>query len=375
MEEKRNALFTAAVIGGMLLILTIADLLFGSRLFVKKEGVEELESPTLECFVRGDFERAYETYAQEHFIGLNKYAELKMGWDILTFRKDFEGVYLGKKKQLFPVHSCDVYTRTQQDKSIAGLKELVQEWDAWIMAVPTADGLYPERLPAYADSFSQTGYLEMLKEAVGEEHYVDVISALREKGDEYLYYHTDSRWTSLGAYYASLAWVQKAGKRYPLRCDTGNMTRLSSSFFGDLYRTSGLRGAGPDSICVFPETKRDDVVLTYEDGTRQRGYYNTVNLRTEDAYSYFPGQEHGLIHVDTGSKRWKSLFVLKDSYGDCLIPFLAPYYKELYVADIRYYEGDMGELVEELRSRAELEVLIVGNVPELIERAGSITGR
>ncbi|MEG1742531.1 MAG: hypothetical protein RR237_06585, partial [Acetivibrio sp.] len=41
------------------------------------------------------------------------------------------------------------------------------------------------------------------------------------------------------------------------------------------------------------------------------------------------------------------ILVIKDSYANCFIPFLTPYYREVMVVDPRYYYGDIHKLMEE----------------------------
>ena len=38
---------------------------------------------------------------------------------------------------------------------------------------------------------------------------------------------------------------------------------------------------------------------------------------------------------------------MKDSYANCLIPFLVPYFREIIVVDPEYYEGNLDEIMEE----------------------------
>ena len=45
-------------------------------------------------------------------------------------------------------------------------------------------------------------------------------------------------------------------------------------------------------------------------------------------------------------RQGRRLLVLKDSYANCFLPFLAPYYREIVVVDPRYYYDDLAMLVE-----------------------------
>jgi hypothetical protein len=56
------------------------------------------------------------------------------------------------------------------------------------------------------------------------------------------------------------------------------------------------------------------------------------------------------------------LLVVKDSYANCLIPFLAQHYSAIYVVDLRYY----GQPVSSLMAREGItECLIVYNLINL----------
>ena len=67
------------------------------------------------------------------------------------------------------------------------------------MLVPTADNILTDKLPAFAPHYDEMRLLAKVKESVGEEHYIDVYSALQEHAGEPIYYRTDHHWTSLGA--------------------------------------------------------------------------------------------------------------------------------------------------------------------------------
>lgn len=66
-----------------------------------------------------------------------------------------------------------------EDSRIASLKKLVNRWDAKVMLVPTADNILTDKLPAFAPHYDEMRLLAKVKEYVGEEHYIDVYSALR----------------------------------------------------------------------------------------------------------------------------------------------------------------------------------------------------
>lgn len=52
------------------------------------------------------------------------------------------------------------------------------------------------------------------------------------------------------------------------------------------------------------------------------------------------------MKIDT-AQTGKRLLVIKDSYANCFLPFLVPYYKSITVVDPRYYYDDLDKLIKE----------------------------
>lgn len=133
-------------------------------------------------------------------------------------------------------------------------EKLVNRWDAKVMLVPTADNILTDKLPAFAPHYDEMRLLAKVKESVGEEHYIDVYSALQEHAGEPIYYRTDHHWTSLGAYYGFLAWADSMGK-FPYPYNTAGMKTVSEDFQGTLQSRINVAWT-KDRIQYFPETEK-----------------------------------------------------------------------------------------------------------------------
>ena len=53
------------------------------------------------------------------------------------------------------------------------------------------------------------------------------------------------------------------------------------------------------------------------------------------------------MDIRTESANERRLLLIKDSYANCFVPFLTPYYREIVMVDPRYYYGDIEELIGE----------------------------
>ena len=191
-------------------------------------------------------------------------------------------------------------------------------------------------------------------------HTVDAFSALASHKKEYIYFRTDHHWTQLGAYYAYLAFSKEHGfSALPL----SHFTKAEySGFYGTFYfsmnRPEALK-ANPDTVVAYSgEVNR----MHFQDKNGKEGDASLVN----DASAMLPGNKYNCfmmgdhpyaeIHNEKGQK---NLLVIKDSYANAFLPFLAEHYKNIYVIDYRYYEKKLPELI---REKGIEEILFVNNV-------------
>ena len=63
----------------------------------------------------------------------------------------------------------------------------------------------------------------------------------------------------------------------------------------------------------------------------------------------FFGGNTSVMDIKSVSTSEKRLLVVKDSFANCFIPFLAPHYREIVVVDPRYYSGTMEDIMETYR--------------------------
>ena len=84
-----------------------------------------------------------------------------------------------------------------------------------------------------------------------------------------------------------------------------------------------------------------------EEGKKTATLYDKSKLIEKDEYQVFLGGDYGRINIRTMADTTNRLLVVKDSYANCLIPFLTPFYRELIIIDPEYYEGNLGDIMEE----------------------------
>ena len=175
--------------------------------------------------------------------------------------------------------------------------------------------------------------------------FVDTRDALKEAAKEgQVYYRTDHHWTTLGAYTAYE--VLGEALMLPGIHTEYNRRLVTDSFSGTLTASSGFRSGETDQIEVFlPEPEPVYSVYYVEEGVRSASFYESKNLEVRDKYTIFFDGNHPEIKIETSRDSKDVLLVLKDSYANCFVPFLAGDYNKIIMIDPRYYKGDLDGLI------------------------------
>ena len=433
MNEKRSTVFTIAVIASIILIFSAADLIQGDRIFSETENKVLASRPdfTLESLLQGKYTAAYEDYITDQFVSRDKWISIKTYTDIALGRQEINGVYLCKDGYLIERHLPEQYPRELVAEKLALLQKLVEKWDAKVMLVPTADNILTDKLPYHAPFYDEAILLEQAAELLGEEHYIDIYTALKEHSDEDIYYRTDHHWTSLGAYYGYAAWMESQDEDFwktesleekrsyysydmnrgpeprffmavcfgEMLCagtiageeaaaaaeqeqDSSGGTGLpkayedyygpdaletvTEEFLGTLHSKVNLN-VKPDAIQYFPETLRHVETVTYDLRDTKESCYEESYLDTKNKYGFFMDDNHAIVEIETDCHNGKTLFVIKDSYANCFVPMLTPYYEKIYVMDLRYYNGRLFRYMESCRPKEGMDVLVLYNCIHFLE--------
>lgn len=366
-RDKKQALLTVCVICAILLIFTVADFLQADRLYSETEKRLLAAKPKLskETLLDGSFMKDYEEYVTDQFVARDKWIGVKTAADLALQKQEINGVYLGQDEYLIEKHAKADFPPELIEQKLTLLEQLVERWDTKVMLVPTADNIMKNKLPAYAEYFDQTAFLEEVLARVGEDHYIDVYSVLLEHRDEEPYYRTDHHWNSKGAYYGYQAWAEAMG--YPaISYSLDSMETVSEDFLGTLHSKVNIP-VSPDSIAYFPATEYLPVRLKYDMMETGDSFYEEKYLDTKNQYGYFLDDNHAFIEIDTSNSNGKTLFIIKDSYANCVIPMMAMHYDKIYVVDLRYMNGQLFPFMEGYETEKGMDVLVLYNCVHFLE--------
>ena len=204
---------------------------------------------------------------------------------------------------------------------------------------------------------------------------VDAYAKLRSHTDEYIYFRTDHHWTQLGAYYAYTAFCETAGfEAVPLEdFETGRYDNFVGSMytFTKGYPQSDVLKNNPDYLDYYLPIYETHARY-YADATLQNGVpvsvvYTKMDSAVDNKYLCFIGGDTPICIVESTAKGGTCL-VLKESYGNALVPFLTSHYSKIIVVDPREFNRDGKPSLDLTQFAAEQAVddLLVINYPYMI---------
>ena len=352
-RAKSRKLWMARMFLILLFLICLLNIVWPSREFSEKENrmLEQKPELTLSGIESGRFMEQYESYQSDQIAGRDLWVQLKTRVDLLMGKRESNGVYKGKSKYLME----DIKTPNQEQMehnlaSMCSFQEAYPDIPMYMMLVPNAANVLSDKLPSFAVTRDQDkDFAEIQKALKGHLTWVDVSSAMKDHKSENIYYHTDHHFTSLGAKYGYEALAEA------LQLDTSKEVELkpyavSDSFNGTLSATSGYETGYEEPMYVYlpkEEGTGPEVVVSYvEEQEKKATLYDTSKLKEKDKYAMFLGGNSGLIDIRTTADSTDRLLIVKDSYANSLVPFLTPYYREIFMVDPRYYYGDIHEIME-----------------------------
>lgn len=330
--------------------------IFGCGIFsliAKDRAFSEMENRYLKTvptfhwntLMDGSLEEDIETYLSDQFIGKDMFMELYQAVNYSLGIHESNDVYYGKEDTLLKKYTGDeeavLSERASQLKDFAASVDV----PVAVSLIPGAATIWSDRLPANAPNQNQQTVIDAFYDETGLPA-IDNCEMLKEHAEEYIYYHTDHHWTSLGAYYGYAAAGEVLGYT-PVPLTDYDATLLSDAFKGSLYSKAPGTWVKPDEMYAY--VPDDGIEVTVYDGNdyTKSQLYVTENLEKKDKYSTFLGGNQPLMIVKSNHAPAGKLLLIRDSYSDSLVPFLTAHYAEIHMLDPRYYKQSAEAYIEE----------------------------
>lgn len=331
-------------------LFMIANILMPTREYSEVENRSLAKRPRLtwSSIQTGTFMEQYEDYLMDQFVGRNLWRDLKVQIDSLAGNKEENGVYKGRQGQLLEdivVPDQDVLEKNLD--AIVKFTEDNSEIPTSVALIPDAANVLEDRLPRLATVANQRTMIKSVKRDLGESvSWIDASAVLETHKKEKIYYKTDHHWTTLGAYYV----FQESGAALGVQSkeeSTFSPFAVSTTFNGTLSAKSGYEEDEREEVDIYvPQGEGIEVVVNYvQEQKKTTSLYDSSKLESKDKYAVFLGGNYSLLDIKTTANATRRLLVFKDSYANCFVPFLTPYFREIVMVDPRYFTGDVEEVV------------------------------
>ena len=329
-----------AIFAVLLIVLPALTLFLPKKTFSENENryLQEFPVPTLKTLEDKSFMSAFEKFFSDHFVLREKWIQLKNQMEIITNKKEINGVYLTEKR-LIEHQELNEDIIKQNTEAINSFAEKYKK-PTFLMIVPTAESIYTDQLPLMAPYFDQKKVIDSIYTASNKNlTCIDVFTPLLSAKNQYIYYNTDHHWTSLGAYLGYFSSAKPLGFAHN-EIDKFNVEHASHDFKGALYSKTLYEKSTPDTIDLYHlSTGEPQVTVTVNSGQKSSEHQSIFfrnYLDKKDKYNTFLGQNEPCVSVKTDVTNQKKLLIIKDSYAHSMVQFYMYHYSEITLVDLRY---------------------------------------
>lgn len=377
---KKVRIIIIIVFIGFFVLISGASLIIKDREFSPNENRYLAETPELswDNILSGKFQDGLEDYLRDQVCFRDGWITVKTGIQKACGDTDIGGAYVGKDGYDFEKITPEDVDEKQVDRNIKAVEdyfmtasETIDKQKLSFLLVPTSGLVMQEKLPKNARLFDQAKYIDQVQKAMKDYNFVDVRDTLMDHNEEYIYYKTDHHWTSAGACLAYEVWSEHTGGE--AETEDGLVKNVvSDKFRGSLYSKILDADSAYDEIWTYGLQKDDafgskDCTVTIDEKQQLDSIYDDEKLQEKDKYAYFLGGNYGQVHIQNqkaaSKAKGKNILIIKDSFANSFVPFVTQDYENIYMVDLRYYNGDMKSYLQEHNIT---DVLVLYNISNFI---------
>ena len=377
---KKVRIIIIIVFIGFFVLISGTSLIIKDREFSPNENRYLAETPELswDNILSGKFQDGLEDYLRDQVCFRDGWITVKTGIQKACGDTDIGGAYVGKDGYDFEKITPEDVDEKQVDRNIKAVEdyfmtasETIDKQKLSFLLVPTSGLVMQEKLPKNARLFDQAKYIDQVQKAMKDYNFVDVRDTLMDHNEEYIYYKTDHHWTSAGACLAYEVWSEHTGGEAEKKDELAENV-VSDKFRGSLYSKILDADSAYDEIWTYGLQKDDafgskDCTVTIDEKQQLDSIYDDEMLQKKDKYAYFLSGNYGQVHIQNqkaaSKAKGKNILIIKDSFANSFVPFVTQDYENIYMVDLRYYNGDMKAYLQE---HEITDVLVLYNISNFI---------
>ncbi len=325
-----------------------------------------------ESILDGDFSYRLGRFYEDQFPLRRYFTSFKALSERAMMRGENNGIIFGADGYLIKAHRYEdnsLYT-----ENLAAIEDFCQKYGSEgikteVFFAPRGIDVLKDKVPGIYSNSEDRSLWEMAHREIPE---ILVANSEIEKSAErggYVFYRNDHHWTPLGAYEGYKKIISRFGDEAE-ELSSFEYESVSREFFGSVWSESGISGGVADELFIL-RGKGEYSVVNYDTDELCDSLYFMEKALTKDKYGVFLGGNFGHIGIYGEGER-DTLVIIKDSFANCLVPFLACHFNiEMY--DLRYFEGRIGEEIE--RAKADKILIIYGIDTVVTDASLKLLGR
>lgn len=341
------SLFCAAIFGVFILAAIMHD---REKSETENRVLKQFPKFSFSALFDGSFMKNFETYFNDQFPFRDGLITLKTKIDRSVGKSEENGVYIGKDGFLFEAPTKPDNSRISElSKAVTAFSKDNKKLKKAFILSPNASDILPEKLPAALKLEDRSDSFSKIKNGISGISWVDCKGIFEKQEDKSaLFYRTDHHWTTRAAYlpFKELSSLWKLGakdKNY-------SFYTVSSSFQGTLSSSAAVKDTTDKiEICV-PKKQTEKYTVLYESSDRKTAsLFEEEKLNQKNQYEVFLGGNYDKVIISTAADTSAALLVFKDSYANCMLPMLTPYFSKIVVIDPRYFSDSLKAVMSETK--------------------------
>lgn len=316
---------------------------------IEKRELQTRPEISTKHILDGSFQKKYESYLRDQFPERDHWVLFQTDVELFMGKNEIHNVYIGKNNYLLEHYTTEEFDPQQISNNLQALEQFVekakQNAEVHVMMIPTKSWILREKLPAFAPHYNEQKFYDVLQQTLEQEDVlISVEPVLEAHKEEEIYYRTDHHWTTLGAWYGYEQYTKAVGGDLQRAQEKRKFRCISKNFYGTTYaKINYARQA--DKIRIYEPA--DTLQVVYNMGEKKtKTLYDFSFLKTADQYSVFTGGNQAVLEITGGKKNGKTLLLIKDSFANSILPFLAEDYEKLVVVDLRQLNVSGNQLLE-----------------------------
>jgi hypothetical protein len=317
---------------------------------VNSENRTMAEMPKLKLTQLDKFPHKFDRYVNDHFPFRSTFLHFTFLYSIKNNISPAPNVVIGKDDFLFcGAQERELYEGTI-DFSEERMLEIVQELSDrqerllrdsirfYVVVEPTSYEIYPEYLPYYLQRTKETAtdrFCRMMSEKAPQVPFIYLKDKmLKHKKNGRLYLKNDNHWNYFGGEYATEEILTMIAKDFPqLHQNVGREFLLEPyiRYDGNLHNMLAV-----DDLHLDRFSQDTDYQVHYKDSA----LYNVIESN-HHKYEPTPGFSYPWEYerrFTTNRQNRPKIVVIRDSFGEKVMPFLSPWFREsLFIFDAWQY--------------------------------------